>query len=148
MSTTPEVKQVEVAILGQSYVLACRTQEEGALHAAVAHVDLEMRAIRDLGKIKARDRIAVLAALNIAHGLLNQAAATPSAVALDLPLDIALDAAETPAATAATEAAAQIAPETSVPMVGDPSLQFVPTWRIQALNSKIDRALASDNQLL
>lgn len=145
MSTTPEVKQVEVAILGQSYVLACRTQEEGALHAAVAHVDLEMRAIRDLGKIKARDRIAVLAALNIAHGLLNQAAATPSAAALDLPLDIALDIAAVPAVKAMTEAAA---PEADVPLVGDPSLQFVPTWRIQALNSKIDRALASDNQLL
>ena len=145
MSTTPDVKQVEVAILGQSYVLACRIQEEGALHAAVAHFDLEMRAIRDLGKIKARDRIAVLAALNIAHGLLNQAAAAPPVATLDLPLDIALDVAAIPPATVATEAAA---PEASVPLVGDPSLQFVPTWRIQALNSKIDRALASDNQLL
>jgi cell division protein ZapA len=63
-------KQLEVSIMGQSYMLACRPGEEAALDRAVQHVDREMCAIRDIGKIKARDRIAVLAALNIAHSLL------------------------------------------------------------------------------
>lgn len=65
-------KQIEVKILGQTYLLSCRPEEEAALHAAVAHVDREMSAIRDIGKIKARERIAVLAALNIAYALLNK----------------------------------------------------------------------------
>jgi cell division protein ZapA len=63
-------RQLEVSIMGQSYMLACRPGEEAALDRAVQHVDREMCAIRDIGKIKARDRIAVLAALNIAHSLL------------------------------------------------------------------------------
>ncbi|MHB9050610.1 MAG: cell division protein ZapA, partial [Thiomonas delicata] len=49
---------VEVNIMGQSYVLACPQGEEDALRQAVAEVDREMCSIRDLGKIRARERIA------------------------------------------------------------------------------------------
>jgi cell division protein ZapA len=63
------MKQVEVTILGQSYLLACPEGGEALLHAAVAAVDREMSAIRDAGKVKARERIAVLAALNLAYRL-------------------------------------------------------------------------------
>jgi cell division protein ZapA len=61
---------LEVSIMGQSYVLACPQGEEGALRQAVAEVDREMCSIRELGKIRARERIAVLAALNLAHAKL------------------------------------------------------------------------------
>jgi cell division protein ZapA len=65
----PGIKQVEVQIMSQSYVLACPLDGEEALQAAVSRVDQAMCRIRDAGKVKARDRIAVLAALNIAFEL-------------------------------------------------------------------------------
>jgi cell division protein ZapA len=61
--------KVEVTILGQSYLLVCPAGGEQALLAAVDRVDREMSAIRDAGKIKARERMAVLAALNLAYEL-------------------------------------------------------------------------------
>lgn len=63
------MKQVEVTILGQSYLLACPDDGKEALLQAVATVDREMSAIRDAGKVKARERMAVLAALNLAYRL-------------------------------------------------------------------------------
>jgi len=59
-------KQIEVQIMGQSYLLGCPEGGEERLLAAVGRVDAAMCKIRDAGKIKARDRIAVLAALNLA----------------------------------------------------------------------------------
>jgi len=63
------VKQMEVTIMGQSYLLGCPDGGEQSLQMAVASVDKEMSAIRDAGKVKARERIAVLAALNLAYQL-------------------------------------------------------------------------------
>ncbi|MDR7272046.1 cell division protein ZapA [Pelomonas saccharophila] len=63
------MKQMEVTIMGQSYLLGCPEGGETALASAVAQVDREMSAIRDAGKVKARERIAVLAALNLAYQL-------------------------------------------------------------------------------
>ena len=71
------MKQVEVTILGQSYLLGCPDGGESALLEAVGRVDREMSAIRDGGKVKARERIAVLAALNLAYALAERPA--PSA---------------------------------------------------------------------
>ena len=59
-------KQIEVQIMGQSYLLGCPEGGEGRLLEAVEKVDTAMCRIRDAGKVKARDRIAVLAALNLA----------------------------------------------------------------------------------
>ena len=59
-------QQLEVQIMGQSYILGCPPGGEERLLAAVQKVDTAMCKIRDAGKIKARDRIAVLAALNLA----------------------------------------------------------------------------------
>ena len=63
------MKQVEVSLLGQVYILGCPDGGEGLLRTAVASVDKEMVAIRDAGKVKSRERIAVLAALNLAYQL-------------------------------------------------------------------------------
>jgi cell division protein ZapA len=60
------MKQVEVQIMGQSYLLACPDGGQQRLLDAVEKVDTAMCKIRDAGKVKARDRIAVLAALNLA----------------------------------------------------------------------------------
>jgi cell division protein ZapA len=71
------MKQVEVTILGQSYILGCPDGGESALLEAVVDVDREMSAIRDGGKVKARERIAVLAALNLAFALAERPARRP-----------------------------------------------------------------------
>ena len=75
------MKQVEVSILGQVYMLGCPEGGEAMLNAAVATVDKEMTSIRDSGKVKARERIAVLAALNVAYQLAERGAAPPPAAA-------------------------------------------------------------------
>ena len=69
------MKQIEVQIMGQGYVLGCPEGGETRLGEAVAKVDEAMCKIRDAGKIKARDRIAVLAALNLAFDLTDRPAA-------------------------------------------------------------------------
>ena|ERR1019366_2761759 len=62
--------QLDVSIMGQPYKLACNDGDEAALQQAVAYLDGKMCAIRDVGKIKGNDRIAVMAALDIAAELL------------------------------------------------------------------------------
>ncbi len=57
---------VDITIMGQPYRLACKEGEELALKRAVALLDERMGAIRDAGKVKGTDRIAVMAALGIA----------------------------------------------------------------------------------
>ena len=89
------MKQIEVSILGQVYMLGCPEGCETLLASAVAAVDREMTGIRDAGKVKARERIAVLAALNLAYQLAERpngapAAATPSP-SLGAESDAALD---------------------------------------------------------
>jgi cell division protein ZapA len=63
------MKQLEVQIMGQSYLLSCPENGDARMLDAVNRVDIAMCKIRDAGKIKARDRIAVLAALNLAFEL-------------------------------------------------------------------------------
>ena len=60
------MKQLEVQIMGQSYLLGCPENGDARLLEAVSKVNAAMCKIRDAGKVKARDRIAVLAALNLA----------------------------------------------------------------------------------
>jgi cell division protein ZapA len=85
------MKQVEVSILGQVYMLGCPEGGEALLATAVAAVDKEMTAIRDAGKVKARERIAVLAALNLGYQLAERGqtpAAAPGSGAADAELEV------------------------------------------------------------
>ena len=83
------MKQIEAQIMGQTYVLSCPEEAEEQMQQSVQRVDAAMCKIRDAGKIRARDRIAVLAALNLAFDLVereqqggfNGAAARPAAAA-------------------------------------------------------------------
>jgi cell division protein ZapA len=67
------MNQLEVQIMGQSYLLGCPEGGEARLREAVLRVDDAMCKIRDAGKVRARDRIAVLAALNLAFDLADKA---------------------------------------------------------------------------
>lgn len=61
--TTP----VSLNILGKEYKIACAQDEKEGLIQKAQELDRQMRKIRDTGKVAGTDRIAVLAALNLAH---------------------------------------------------------------------------------
>ena len=62
---------IEISLLGRSYKIACEDGERDALMQAVAYLDSKMGEIKKGGKVSGTDRIAVMAALNIAHELLS-----------------------------------------------------------------------------
>lgn len=64
-------KTIDINILGRSYRVACEDGEREALLEAVAYLDGKMSEIKKSGKVSGTDRIAVMAALNIAHELLS-----------------------------------------------------------------------------
>ena len=68
--SSEKIKPLDVTILGREFRVACPDDERDELLDAVAYLDKKMREIRDAGKITSVERIAVMAALNIAHELL------------------------------------------------------------------------------
>src|SRR5256712_12253854 len=64
-------KTIEVNLLGRTYRVACDDDEREALMQAVAYLDAKMNEIREAGKVMGAERIAVMAALNVAHELLS-----------------------------------------------------------------------------
>jgi cell division protein ZapA len=65
------MENLSVSILGREYRLACSPDEKEALLKSAQLVDSKMQAIRVAGKVMGADRIAVMAALQFAHELLN-----------------------------------------------------------------------------
>ena len=117
------MKQLEVQIMGQSYLLGCPEGGEVKLLEAVERVDTAMCKIRDAGKVRARERIAVLAALNLAFDVADSASVP----------------APTTAAAAATRAEAPARTEEST---GDADVLLI------SLLERLDEALGEDGQLL
>ena len=79
------MKQLEVQIMGQSYLLGCPDGGDARLLDAVERVDTAMCKIREGGKVRARDRIAVLAAINLAFDLANSSTKTELAATAPAP---------------------------------------------------------------
>jgi cell division protein ZapA len=117
------MKQLEVQIMGQSYLLGCPAGGESRLLDAVERVDTAMCKIRDAGKVRARDRIAVLAALNLAFDLADKA---PTLAA--------------PAATAAAKASSNAAHASADNQEPSAELAFLLT--------RLDDVLSEDGRLL
>ena len=67
---TIKAKPLDIAIMGRSYKVACADDEREGLLAAVAYLDGKMNEIKAAGKVASVERIAVMAALNIADELL------------------------------------------------------------------------------
>lgn len=67
-----ELVPVTVSILDKEYKVACPRDQQSALIAAATFLDGRMREIRDGGKVIGGERIAVMAALNLAHEYLDQ----------------------------------------------------------------------------
>ncbi len=109
---------LDVSLLGRDFKVACKESERAELADAVALLDRRMREIREGGKIVGAERIAVMAALNLAHDLLRerrQARPTPQS--------------------------AQSASMTSQMAVDDSALRR----RIEAMHSALDIALAGQS---
>lgn len=123
------MKQIEVQILQQSYLLTCPEGHESRLLDAVERVDTAMIRIRDAGKVRARERIAVLAALNLAFEIADREAA-----------DLAAGAA---AKTASPAIATAASTGTQEPLLPDEDQQ-----RLYALVQRLDQALGDDGRLL
>ena len=121
------MKQIEVQILQQSYLLTCPEGHESRLLDAVERVDTAMTRIRDAGKVRSRERIAVLAALNLAFEIADREAADLAAVSRPA-------AAPSPA-PAATASAAQ------APLLEDDQ------QRLQSLVQRLDEVLGEDGRL-
>ncbi len=64
-------KSVDVQILGREFTVSCTEEERQGLLDAVNYLDKKMRDIRDSGKVVGVERIAIMAALNLSHEVLN-----------------------------------------------------------------------------
>ena len=62
---------VAVNILDREFLIACPTEERAGLIDAARHLDAKMREMRGSARSAGLDRIAILAALQISHELLN-----------------------------------------------------------------------------
>ncbi|ADI28565.1 MULTISPECIES: cell division protein ZapA [Methylotenera] len=71
-----DIKGVDVNIMGRDFTISCTDEERPGLINAVNFLDKKMRDIRDSGKIIGVERIAMMAALNLAHELLNSKSGT------------------------------------------------------------------------
>jgi cell division protein ZapA len=65
-----DTARVSVRIMEKEYVVACPYEERAALLDAAEFLNGRMREIRDSGKVVGHDRVAVMAALNLAHEFL------------------------------------------------------------------------------
>jgi cell division protein ZapA len=64
-------KSVDVQIMGREFTVSCTDEERQGLLNAVNYLDKRMRDIRDSGKVVGVERIAIMAALNLSHEVLN-----------------------------------------------------------------------------
>ena len=65
-----ESKAISIRVLDKDYQVACPAEEEAALYDSARLLDEKMREVRDTRKMVGTDRVAVMAALNLAHDLL------------------------------------------------------------------------------
>ena len=64
-------KPIDVIMMGREFTVSCTDEERQGLLDAVDYLDKKMRDIRDSGKIVGIERIAIMAALNLSHEVLN-----------------------------------------------------------------------------
>ena len=124
------MKQRDVQIMGRSYLLGCPEGGDARLLEAVERVDTAMCKIRDAGKVRARDRIAVLAALNLAFDVPERTAVVAAA----------------PNAPAPSGGADHTA--TSRPAATAPDAATDADVLLVSLLERLDQALGEDGQLL
>ncbi|MFN3731913.1 cell division protein ZapA [Comamonas testosteroni] len=126
------MKQIDVQIMQQSYVLTCPDGQEERVQEAVRRVDDAMTRIRDSGKVRSRERVAVLAALNMAFDVLDR------------------DAQQTLMANAQAEMQALAQEQLAPPEVNEAAQAELQRQQelAEQLVLKLDQALDADSRLL
>ena len=66
-----EGKSLQITIMGREFRVACPEEQQASLLEAVDYLNKKMLEIRDAGKVIGLERIAIMAALNIAHEFLS-----------------------------------------------------------------------------
>jgi cell division protein ZapA len=69
MSDSEEQARVSIRILEKEYFIVCKPSERDDLLQSAQYLNAKMKEIRDTGKVVGLDRIAVIAALNMANEL-------------------------------------------------------------------------------
>lgn len=82
-----DAKAVDVSLFGRQFRLACPPGEEKQLMAAVQLADTKMKELHDSGKVVGTERIALMAALNIAHELVSKKPKGPDLAPLKQKVD-------------------------------------------------------------
>ncbi|MCI0508139.1 MAG: cell division protein ZapA [Gammaproteobacteria bacterium] len=83
MSVQTAVVPVTIRILDKEYQIACSEEERHSLLDSARYLNERMKEIRNSGKVIGSERIAVMAALNITHDLLQSRLQAASNVAVD-----------------------------------------------------------------
>lgn len=143
------MSQIEARILQQDYVLTCPDGQEDMLLAAVQRVDADMERIRNTGKVRARERVGVLAAVNLAF---ESASLYTRVQELEQELELTLENSlpssapvdEAPQPHAAQEDAHTLASELQALL----ALRERELLQAQALIERLEAALEVDSKLL
>ena len=139
------MSQIEARILQQDYVLTCPEGQEEVLLAAVQRVDEDMERIRNTGKVRARERVGVLSAVNLAF---ENATLYARIQELERELELALESAAASPALGdepLSEAAAQ---ELTAELEGMLTLRERELQEAQQLRERLDAVLEAENKLL
>jgi cell division protein ZapA len=83
MTVQADVVPVTIRILDKEYQIACSEEERHSLLDSARYLDERMKEIRSTGKVVGSERVAVMAALNITHDLLQSRLKAKNNVAVD-----------------------------------------------------------------
>ena len=74
---------VTISLLGREFRVGCPEGEQKQLQASVEYLNRKMKEVRDTGKVVGNERIAIMAALNIAHEFMSNGSKAGSAQSVD-----------------------------------------------------------------
>ena len=83
-----DAKGVTITVMGREFRVAAPDGEERQLLASVEFLNKKMREVRDTGKVVGNERIAIMAALNIAHEHMQKPGAARSAKVPSAEIDV------------------------------------------------------------
>lgn len=73
-------RNISVSLMGKDYMVACPAEAEPELLKAAAYLDQKMQEIKASGRIIGTEKVAVMAALNIAYELHNNQASEQQSI--------------------------------------------------------------------
>ena len=86
MSGEPKARErgaLTVSLLGREFRVACPDGEEKQLLASADYLNRKLKEVRDTGKVTGNERIAIMAALNIAHEFVSNKGNASSSSSID-----------------------------------------------------------------